>query len=311
MRRRTFMLAGGCGLASPLLRAAAASPVATLEEAIDAHTHFYRTPWPDSLPVKQREAAFARPCLPEDLIPAARAAGVGGTVVVESTADLEDNQWLLDLAAKEPFILGVVGRIDPAAADFEKHLDRFAANRLFRGLRIAQGELEAGLVPGNSLVRRCQALADRGLALDVVGGPAVIGLVARLAAEVPRLVIVIDHAGNLRIDGGPPPRDWQESMTAAAKRPNVRCKVSAVVENTVARPAPREVDYYAPVLDSLWELFGQDRLLFGSNWPIWSRTNSFDGVVGVVRDYWAAKGHVAAGKFFRGNAIATYRLSRE
>ena len=307
MRRRSFLVTGGCGLAAPVLGAAAAdAPQAT--DAIDAHTHFYRTPWPDSMPPQRREAAFARPCLPADLIPVARAAGITGTVVVESSPDLDDNQWLLDLAAREPFIHGVVGRIDPAAADFEKHLARFAANRLFRGLRITHGEIEAGLAAGGSLVRRCQSLADRGLALDVLGGPRVIAAAARLAAEVPGLTIVIDHAGNLRIDGRPPPDDWREMMAAAARRPNVRCKVSALVENTAANPAPREVAYYSPALDSLWEMFGADRLLFGSNWPIWTRKHAYADVCGVVRDYWATKGDAAAGKFFRDNTIATYGL---
>jgi predicted TIM-barrel fold metal-dependent hydrolase len=98
-------------------------------------------------------------------------------------------------------------------------------------------------------------------------------------------------------------------MATAAKRPNVRCKVSALVENTAAKPAPREVEHYRPVLDAVWESFGEDRLLFGSNWPIWTRSNSLAGVVGVVGDYWAAKGAAAAGKFFRDNASATYGLA--
>jgi len=307
MRRRSFLVAGGFGLAAPVL--GATPPAPTDAVTIDTHVHFYRTPWPETMPKQQRDAAFARPCRPEDLIPEARAAGVGGAVVVESSPDLEDNQWLLDLAAKEPFVVDVVGRIDPAAADFERHLARFAADRLFRGIRIAQGELEAGLAAGGDIVRRCRLLADRGLALDVVGGPGVIGVAARLAAEVPKLTIVIDHAGNLRIDSQDPPREWRAMMEAAAARPNVRCKVSALVENTAAKPAPREVAYYAPVLDALWMLFGAERLLFGSNWPMWSRQQAYADVCGVVRDYWAGKGPDAARRFFRGNAIATYGLA--
>jgi L-fuconolactonase len=304
-----LLLAGGCGLAGSCLAAAAARAPEIGPDAIDAHTHFYRTPWPETMPQAQRDAAFTRPCLPQDLIPAARAAGVGGTVVVESSPDVEDNQWLLDLAAKEPFVVGVVGRIDPAAADFERHVERFAAQRLFRGIRIGHGEIDAGLAAGRAFVRRCELLAERGLALDVLGGPGVIAAAARLAAAVPRLTIVIDHAGNLRIDGGPPPRDWLESLEAAAKQPHVRCKVSALVENTAVTPAPRDVDSYRPVLDSLWTIFGAERLIFGSNWPIWSRSLAYADVVGVVRGYWADKGADAAGKFFRGNAVATYGLA--
>ena len=143
----------------------------------------------------------------------------------------------------------------------------------------------------------------------MLGGPGVIAAAARLAAAVPRLTIVIDHAGNLRIDGGPPPRDWLEALEAAAKHPHVRCKVSALVENTAVTPPPRDVGYYRPVLDALWATFGAERLIFGSNWPIWSRSLAYADVVGVVREYWAAKGDAAAGRFFRGNAAAAYGLA--
>lgn len=310
MLRRTFLAAGSCGLAVPALAPAAGGAAAAVPEIIDTHTHFYRTPWPETMPQKQRDALFTRPCSPADLIPAAREKGVTGTVVVESSPDLEDNQWLLDLAAKEPFILGVVGRIDPAADGFEEHVERFAANPLFRGIRIYQGEIEAGLKPDAALLPRCRLLAERGLVLDVVGDPAVIGLATRLAAELPALTIVIDHVGNARIDGQPPKPALRETIEAAARQPNVRCKVSAIVENVAATPAPRDVAYYSPLLDLLWTAFGQDRLLFGSNWPIWTRKNSFAGVLQPVRDYFSAKGDAVAGKFFQGNARTTYGLSR-
>lgn len=310
MLRRTFLAAGGCGLALPALvpdigPAAEAGP-----EIIDTHTHLYRTPWPETMPQKQRDALFTRPCLPTDLIPAAREAGVTGTVVVEASPDLEDNQWLLDLAAREPFILGVVGRLDPAADGFEKHLQRFAADPLFRGIRIYQREIEAGLKGDKPLVPRCRMLAERGLALDVVGDPTVIGLATRLAADVPDVAIVIDHVGNMRIDGQPPKPALREALEGAAKQSNVRCKVSAIVENTAASPAPREVAYYSPALDLLWAAFGPERLLFGSNWPIWTRRNSFAGVLQPVRDFFLAKGEAAAGKFFHANARAVYGLRR-
>lgn len=235
MLRRTFLAAGGGGLALPAL-APTAGVAAVATEIIDAHTHFYRTPWPQTMPQEQRDALFMRPCLPPDLIPTAREAGVIGTVVVEASPDLEDNQWLLDLAVKEPFILGVVGRIDPSADGFEKHLERFAANPLFRGIRIYQGEIEAGLKPDATLVPRCRMLADRGLVLDVVGDAAVIGLATRLAAEVPALRIVIDHVGNMRIDGQPPKPALREAIEVAARQPNVSCKVSAIVENVAVNP---------------------------------------------------------------------------
>jgi L-fuconolactonase len=201
-------------------------------------------------------------------------------------------------------IVGVVGRLDPASDDFEKNLRRFAANPLFRGIRINHNELKAGL-KGN-LVERCKLLADLGLTLDVNGGPDMPADVALLAQKLPKLRIVINHAANLRIDGKEPPRAWREGMAAAAKCPNVYCKVSALVEQTGQKDAPREVKYYQPVLDALWQMFGEDRLVYGSNWPVSSRSAPYEMVVGIARDYITTKGAKAAAKFFLGNSQAAY-----
>ena len=98
-------------------------------------------------------------------------------------------------------------------------------------------------------------MIDLNLALDVNGGPEMPADVATLASKLPKLRIVINHAANLRIDGKTPPVKWREGMEAAAKHPNVFCKISALVEQTGQKQAPRDVKYYRPVLDKLWELF--------------------------------------------------------
>jgi L-fuconolactonase len=301
VQRRDFLIAGVGGA---LALGAPARPAPKLA-LVDAHTHFYDPTRPEGVPWPgKKDRLLYRRVLPDEYKRLARPFGVVGTVVVEASPWLEDNQWLLDLAAREPFLLGVVGRLDTAAADFGKHLRRFARNPLYRGLRISHDELTAGLLGG--LVDRCKLLIDHNLALDVNGGPAMPADVARLAARLPRLRVVINHCANLRIDGRPVPRGWREGMQAAARHPNVFCKVSALVEQTGRKKAPREVDHYRPVLDALWALFGEDRLVFGSNWPVSEAAAPFATVVGIVRDYFGAKGERAASKFFLGNSQAAY-----
>lgn len=274
---------------------------------IDAHTHFYDptrkegVPWPG-----KGDKLLYRPVLPGEFAQLAAPSQVVGTVVVEASPWIEDNKWLLDLAAKEKVIVGVVGRLDPASDDFETNLRRFASNPLFRGIRINHNEVKAGL-KGN-LVHRCKLMADLGLTLDVNGGLDMPADVAQLAEKLPQLRIVINHAANLRIDGKQPPKAWQEGMAAAAKHSNVFCKVSALVEQTGQKEAPREGKYYRPVLDTLWELFGENRLLFGSNWPVSSRGAPYEVIVGITRDYFKAKSETAATKFFLANAKAAYGL---
>ena len=278
-------------------------------EIIDTHTHFYDPARPQGVPWPgKNDKRLYRTVLPGEYQKFAKPFGVVGAIVVEASPWVEDNQWLLDLAAKEPFLVGVIGRLDPASDDFEKNLRRFARNPLYRGIRISHNELKDGLK--GKLVERCKLLSDLNLVLDVNGGPDLPADVAKLAAEAPKLRIVINHAANLRIDGKAPPQAWRDGMKAAAKHANVYCKVSALVEQTAQKPAPRDVDYYRPVLDVLWQEFGEDRLIFGSNWPVSDNGAPFATVVGIVQDYFTAKGERAARKYFAGNAQTVYGVPK-
>jgi len=133
--------------------------------------------------------------------------------------------------------------------------------------------------------------------------------VARLAKLPPGLRVVINHAANLRVDGKPVPADWLRGMRAAAEGKQVFCKVSALTEGTghTRGEAPTEVDFYRPVLDSLWETFGADRLIYGSNWPVCLNAASYATVHGIVRTYFEKRGQGAAEKFFLRNAVAAYK----
>jgi L-fucono-1,5-lactonase len=306
MHRREFLHAtiGGI-LAASAADANFLAPERPRLDIIDCHTHFYDPTRPQGVPWPgKNDKSLYRPVLPDEFKRLARPLGVAGTVVIEASPWLEDNQWLLDLAEKERFIVGIVGHLDTAADDFGRNLRRFARSPLYRGIRISHADLTDGLQAG--LVERCKLLIDHGLELDVNGGPDMPADVARLARELPKLRIVINHCGNPRIDGKQPPDRWREGMQAAAKHPNVFCKVSALVEQTARKPAPRDVEYYRPVLDTLWSLFGEDRLVFGSNWPVSDRGAPLDTVVGIVRDYFTAKGDRASAKCFRYNAQTAY-----
>lgn len=271
---------------------------------VDTHVHFFDPLRPTS-PARPKDGKpLPQPVLPADLKKLATPHGVVGCLIVEASPILEDNQWWLDLANDDPFIVGVIGRLDPASEDFEKNLRRFAKNPLYRGIRISHNELKAGL-KGN-LADRLKVMIDLNLALDVNGGPDTPADIAILASKIPKLRIVMNHAANLRIDGKAPPAKWREGMEAAAKNPNVFCKVSALVEQTGQKQAPRDVKYYRPVLDKLWELFGEDRLIFGSNWPVSNGGAPYGTVVGIVQDYFVAKGDKPAAKFFLDNSQSAY-----
>lgn len=304
--RRTFLQAAAAALAAgPTLGTAAPAPLTI----IDTHTHFYDplrqggVPWPG-----KGDKQLHRTTLPADYLAQPVPQPVTGTVVVEASPLVEDNQWILDLAAKNPFIVGFAGNLKPGEDAFAGHLKRFAANRLYRGIRVNEGALRTGLANA-AFIADIRRLADADLELDVNGGPTLLPEVARLARELPTLRIVINHLANTRIDGKNVAPTWRADLEAAAKFPRVFLKVSALVEGTGKNDgtAPRDVEFYRPWLDVAWNAFGPDRLIYGSNWPVSERFAKLATVQGIVYDYFSARGREALEKFFARNALTAYQ----
>ena len=279
---------------------------------IDAHTHFYDptraqgVPWPP-----RDDKLLYRRVLPTDYRAQPVPKPVTGTVVVEASPWVEDNQWVLDLAAHDPFIVGFVGNLPAGTKQFGGHLKRFAANKLFRGIRLRDRKLE-GALDDPAFVHDLKLLADHGLSLDLVGGMEILPFADRLAQEVPALRIVIDHLAGVVVDGKAAPADWVVQMRALARRPKIYFKVSGLVEGTARSDgsAPRDVEFYRPVLDAMREMFGPERLIYASNWPVSERFAPLATVQGIVEDYFRGHGRPAQEMVFSQSAKAAYRWVR-
>lgn len=291
--------------------ALAAVPLRADEPAgiIDTHTHFYDPSRPQGVPwPAPAEKWLYRTVLPPDFRKLADPLGIRGTVVVEASPWVEDNQWLLNLAAGNAFILGVVGNLDPLAPDFAVNLARFAKNPRFRGIRVSGAQfIERG--KDATYVDSIKRLADEGLSLDLNGPSEYLALVPALVKAVPGLRIVIDHVGSA---GDPQTlkQSWRDGIIAAGAQDTVFCKVSALAEQAKCEhgKAPVDTDYYRPILDAVWAAFGEKRVIFGSNWPVADRGTSLENVVKIVRPYFAEKGAVASARYFSENAKTAYRV---
>jgi predicted TIM-barrel fold metal-dependent hydrolase len=232
--------------------------------------------------------------------------GCRETVVVEASPWVEDNQWILDLAEKEKSIIGFVGHLD-LGPEFAANLRRFAKNPVFRGIRWSSSLL-LDTAKHAEVLAGAKLLAEHGLELDLNGQAAALPAAAQLATEVPELRIVINHLG---APGDPKALrpEWRPAIMAVAQKPNVYMKVSALVEQVKGAEgnSPRDTAYYLPILDHLWEQFGPDRLIYGSNWPVSDKGGSYDVVFGLVREFFTSKGTEACEQYFWKNAQAAYR----
>lgn len=306
MTRRDFLtrtsaaFAAGVALGHAL---AAASTPATGIPAIDTHTHFYDPTRPEGVPWPPKaDALLYRPHLPPDFQRVTAGLPVVGTVVVEASEWVEDNQWILDLAPRHPSIVGLVGNLRPGQPAFAGHLRRFAANPLFRGLRFrASDVLRAGQPDIDADARR---LAEADLSLDVVGNSSILAPTLHLAKALPSLRIVIDHVPFREWDGKPD--ELRAALRDLATRPNVSVKISDVVRR-VGGSIVDDPAHYRPALDALVELFGPDRVLYGSNWAVSERVAPYATVHRVVADYFASRGRELAEKYFWRNSRTIYR----
>lgn len=273
---------------------------------IDTHTHFYDPTRPQGVPwPSPDDKLLYRTVLPHHCKAVALAEGVTGTVVVEASAWLADNQWILDLAADDDFLVGLVGHIDPDRPGFGAELTALAANPLFRGIRCG-GRYFADIQQG-SFLRDMALLADNDLELDVLLGPDYFAGVIQLAQQLPNLRIVVNHIGLMPIDGQAIAVDWVTRYQQLAAQPNVYMKVSGFMELSTVRPAPAEVEYYYPTLDVLWHAFGADRLIYGSNWPVCEVAGTYAQCITIVKSYFQTKGESAYQKYFWQNAQAVYK----
>ena len=273
---------------------------------IDTHTHFYDPSRPQGVPWPGPDSGqLYRTVLPKHYRAVAESEGVTGTVVVEASAWLEDNQWILDLAEADPFIVGLVGHIDPARDSFADDLARYADHPRFCGVRCGSGYFTAE--PEGDFLRDMELLASRDLVLDVLLGTDQFPTLVTLAESLPALRIVINHIGHVPIHGSAPDEAWVAGIERLSQNDNVYMKVSAVMEQSTQQPAPTEDGFYAPTLEALWQVFGAERLIYGSNWPVCERAGSFADAFAIVRRFFDGKGSVAAQRYFGENARDVYR----
>lgn len=294
---------GAAALAAANEKSAAPAPV-----IIDTHVHFFDPKRPQGVPWPPKDDPILyHTTLPQNYQALPKTSPVTGAVVVEASAWLEDNQWILDLAAKEPFIKGFVGSLPVGAGEFEGHLKRFSSNPIFRGIR-ARPSPAARRFEEPRYIADLKLLAERDLSLDLVGRE-ILDFIPRLAETIPSLRIVIDHLAGVRIDGKAPDPDWLQAMRTVAKHRNVYAKVSGLVEGSgmSGGKAPRDTAFYKPTLDVMWEMFGEDRLIYGSNWPVCQLFSDLATVQRIVTEYFTPKGAEVMDKVFWKNAQRAYK----
>ena len=311
--RRAFLSAGATGASTLALSGCMrhwpesvprkiSTPRTRASRFVDTHVHFYDphreggVPWPS-----EKDKLLYRTVLPKNFLKVVKPHGVREVIVVEASPLVEDNQWLLDLAKDNPSILGVVGNLPVGDLEFRGHLEFFSKNPLFRGIRIRGKELANLSV---AYAEDLRYLAGKGLCVDILGNPTMLPDIVKLAEAVPALRIVINH---LPFDAptNASVRDASEkALEELGTWPGVFAKVSNLVRKVPAESQNAEL--YRSRLDHLWGIFGPNRLLYGSNWPVSDRLAPYSVALNVLGDYLGGKPAEQPEKFFWRNSRVAY-----
>ena len=250
---------------------------------IDAHQHFWRLGHNDCRWPTPDLAVIHRDYGPEDLKRLAGPAGVTGSVLVQSQPSDCDTDWLLALAAEEPFVLGVVGWVDLGASDAPARIADLAACPKLKGLRPMLQDLEDDdWMLGAALAPAVAAMVRHDLVFDALVRPRHLPHLTVFADRHPELSIVIDHAAKPGIGAGED-NSWRGDMERLSRRPNVACKLSGLLTEAPSAEA-RTCGALRPYVDRLLACFGPQRLMWGSDWPVAELAGDYAG--------WLAQAHV-------------------
>ncbi|MBL9139514.1 MAG: amidohydrolase family protein [Verrucomicrobiales bacterium] len=250
---------------------------------LDSHQHFWRYsaaeyPW-----MGDGMESLRRDHLPPDLQPLLEAAGFDGCIAVQARQSLAETEWLLGLAHHYPFIRGVVGWVDLRSPAVGEQLRRFAADPKLVGVRhVVQDEPDDAFLLGRDFQRGIAQLREHRLAYDILIYPRQLPAAIRFAEAFPDQRFVLDHLAKPVVrDGRMSP--WREDLRQLGTSPNVFCKLSGLVTEAVW--GRWKASDFTPYLDVAFEVFGPDRLMIGSDWPVCTVSADYGTVLRLVVDY--------------------------
>jgi L-fuconolactonase len=250
---------------------------------LDAHQHFWRYSPDTHAWLDDSMAALKRDFLPDDLAPLLSAAGFDGSVVVQAEQSVAETEWLLTLAEKHPSIRGVVGWADLQSPAVEAQLGALAANPRLRGVRhVVQDEPDDRFLLKPEFVRGVRALPQFGLTYDILIYPRQIPAAVELTQMLPQQPFVIDHIAKPRIREREV-HEWARGIAALARQRNVFCKLSGMV--TEADWASWTPDDLRPYIDTIFDWFPPERIMFGSDWPVCTLAATYERGAAVVTTY--------------------------
>lgn len=250
--------------------------------------------------------SLQRDFLIPDLEEVMRMSGVEGTVAVQARQTMHETEWLLELAACHPFLLGVVGWVPLADPNVAHNLDRFVRNTKLKAVRhVLHDEPDDFYMLRDDFSHGVSLLADVNLAYDILIFERHLSQSIEFVDRHPRQIFVVDHMAKPMIKAGAL-WQWGEKVTELAKRENVYCKVSGMA--TEADWSHWTSEQLRPYFDTVLSAFGPKRIMFGSDWPVLTLASSYSEWVDCFQSFIKELSQDEQEEICCGTACRAYRL---
>jgi len=273
----------------------------------DAHQHFWKKELFATHKMPPEMGILVNDYQPQDLKPLIDEVAVHQTVLVQTHSSLRNTYQFLEIAEIHDWIGGVVGWVDLADPRVGEGLDALQEYPKFKGVRHQwEDELDPAWIMHEDVLRGLQELARRGIPYDLLAKPPNWGYIPRVAEAVPDLPLVIDHIAKPQIRAGQFD-DWVFAMSRAAEFPQIFCKLSGMIT---------EADWHnwkaadlKPYVDTVIELFGVDRVIYGSDWPVCLLAGSYAQVFDALQECLAGLTESKRAMILGENARRFYRIA--
>lgn len=250
---------------------------------IDAHQHFWEYSVEDYGWINEDMYLLRKDLLPQNLKPILDDNQFDGTIAVQARQSLVETQWLLKLADENEFIKGVVGWVDLRSNKLDEQLSEFSKHPKFVGVRhVVQDEPDDNFLLRPNFLTGIEKLAKYNLTYDILIFEKHLPVACEFVKHFPEQPFVIDHIAKPLIKKGDL-EPWAENIRKLAEFPNVWCKVSGMV--TEADWEDWTSRTFFPYLDVVFDAFGANRIMFGSDWPVCLLAATYAEVVAILKDY--------------------------
>jgi L-fuconolactonase len=276
---------------------------------VDAHQHFWNYDSARDTWIGDDMGVLKRDYVPADLQPHLHANCMDACIAVQADQSEQETLFLLEHARRNAFVAGVVGWVDLCAADLCDRLQHFSAFPALRGFRhVAQSEPDDQFLVRDDFVHGVSMLRQFGFTYDILIYARQLSAAVALVEKLPDQAFVLDHIGKPNVKAREIDR-WAEGIRALAANPRVYCKISGLI--TEADWNSWRADDFKPYLDVVFDAFGADRLMFGSDWPVCLLAGTYSQTKSLVDDCVCGWPESDRRKLFGGNAVRFYGLTQK